>query len=78
MEVRNIGFAAQQTSLQISDLLLCSTMTLGKSLPLFESQFDHLQHGVTAGTSEGFRESDLVRWVAQNLAHSEHTINGAT
>lgn len=47
--VGNTGFAAQQTSLQISVLSLRSTMTLSKSLPLFESQFVHLGHGVTPG-----------------------------
>lgn len=51
--VRNTGFAAQQTSLQISALSLRSTMTLSKSLPLFESQFVHLERGVTPGRDVG-------------------------
>lgn len=52
MVVRNIGFAAQQTWDQSSALSLCSTMTLGKSR-LFESQFDHPQHGVTTDRDVG-------------------------
>lgn len=46
------AFAGRQTWVQISALPVCSTMTLGKSLPLFESQCAHLQCG---------RESALVR-----------------
>lgn len=76
MVVRNIGFAAQQASRPISALLLCGPMTLGKSLPLLESQLDHPQH--LAGMSGGVQESVLVRWVAQSSAHSEHSVNGGT
>lgn len=43
MVVRNTGFEVPQTRVQVSALPLHGTMILGKSFPLFESQFDHLQ-----------------------------------